>query len=110
MPASARAIKGEQWQRALWLLSEIQESRLHPTVISYNAGFTACERCGQWRQALSLLSELWESNLEPDKINYSAGFSAGKQWQWALALLSELRREEDRAQRHQPQRWYQCLR
>ncbi|CAK0904407.1 unnamed protein product [Prorocentrum cordatum] len=36
---------------------------------------------------------MWEAKLEPDVISYNAGISAcekGKQWQPALALLSEM--------------------
>ncbi|CAK0853897.1 unnamed protein product [Prorocentrum cordatum] len=85
--------KGEQWQRALALLSEMWEAKLEPDVISYNAGISACEKGEQWQRALALLSEMWEAKLEPDVISYSAGISAcekGEQWQRALALLSEM--------------------
>ena len=60
--------KGEQWQRALALLSEMWEAKLEPNVISYNAGISACEKGEQWQRALALLSEMWEAKLEPDVI------------------------------------------
>ncbi|CAK0834544.1 unnamed protein product, partial [Prorocentrum cordatum] len=102
--------KGEQWQRALALLSEMWEAKLEPDVISYSAGISACEKGEQWQRALALLSEMWEgeqwqpalallreiweAKLEPNVIfSYSAGISAcekGEQWQRALALLSEM--------------------
>ncbi|CAK0875288.1 unnamed protein product [Prorocentrum cordatum] len=107
--------KGEQWQRALALLSEMREAKLDPDVISYNVGISACEKGQQWQRALALLSEIagisacekgeqWqralvllsemsEAQLEPNVISYSAGISAcekGEQWQRALALLSEM--------------------
>ncbi|CAK0841671.1 unnamed protein product [Prorocentrum cordatum] len=85
--------KGEQWQRALALLSEMWEAKLEPDVIfSYSAGISACAKGEQWHRALALLSEKWEAKLELD-VSYSAGISAcekGEQWQWALALLSEM--------------------
>ncbi|CAK0875286.1 unnamed protein product [Prorocentrum cordatum] len=85
--------KGEQWQRALALLSEMREAKLDPDVISYNVGISACEKGQQWQRALALLSEMLEAKLEPDIISYNAGISAcekGEQWQRALALLSEM--------------------
>ncbi|CAK0843427.1 unnamed protein product [Prorocentrum cordatum] len=63
--------KGEQWQRALALLSEMREAKLEPDVISYVAATCACERCGQWRHALSLLSEMRECNVETNDISYN---------------------------------------
>ena len=60
--------KGEQWQRALALLSEMWEAKLEPDVISYSAGISACEKGEQWQRALALLSEMWEAKLEPDVI------------------------------------------
>ncbi|CAK0831140.1 unnamed protein product, partial [Prorocentrum cordatum] len=86
--------KGEQWHRALALLSEMREAKLELDVISYNAGISACEKGEQWQRALALLSEMREAKLEPNVISYNAGISAckkGEQWQRALALLSEMR-------------------
>ncbi|CAK0906883.1 unnamed protein product [Prorocentrum cordatum] len=85
--------KGEQWQRALALLSEMWEVRLEPDLWIF-LGFTlsACGKGGQWQPALALLSETWEAKLEPDVISYDAGIIAcekGVQWQRALALPSE---------------------
>ncbi|CAK0891727.1 unnamed protein product [Prorocentrum cordatum] len=68
--------KGEQWQRALALLSEMWEAKLEPNVISYSAGISACEKGEQWQAALALLSEMCEAKLEPSVISYSAGLSA----------------------------------
>ncbi|CAK0819866.1 unnamed protein product [Prorocentrum cordatum] len=58
--------KGEQWRRALALLSELCASKLEPTVISYSAGISACEKGAQWQRALALLSDMWMAKLEPD--------------------------------------------
>ncbi|CAK0894594.1 unnamed protein product [Prorocentrum cordatum] len=68
--------KGEQWQPALALLSEMREAKLEPDAISstiYFAGISACEQSGQWQWALALLA-------------------CGKveQWQRALALLRDM--------------------
>ncbi|CAK0788104.1 unnamed protein product [Prorocentrum cordatum] len=67
--------KGEQWQRALALLSEIRKAKLGPVVISlsYNAGISACEKCEQWQRALALLSEMREAKLAPNVISTARG-------------------------------------
>ncbi|CAK0841049.1 unnamed protein product [Prorocentrum cordatum] len=58
--------KGEQWQLALALLSEMLQARLETDVISYSAGISACEKGEQWHRALALLSEMREAKLEPN--------------------------------------------
>ncbi|CAK0882108.1 unnamed protein product [Prorocentrum cordatum] len=55
MPGIAACEKGEQWQRALALLSKMREAEVGPDVISYIAAADACGRGGQWQQALLLL-------------------------------------------------------
>ncbi|CAK0789736.1 unnamed protein product [Prorocentrum cordatum] len=95
-----RVREGEQWQRALALLSEMQEAKLKPNVISYNAGISACEKGKQWQRTLALLSEIislssemillsrsritGEAKLEPNPVSYNAGINAcetgGEQW------------------------------
>ncbi|CAK0897888.1 unnamed protein product, partial [Prorocentrum cordatum] len=83
---------GEQWQRALTLLSEMWQVKLEPDVISFSAGIGACAKGKQWQQALALLHEMREVKLEPGVI-YNSATSAcekGGQWQRALALLSEM--------------------
>ena len=37
------------------------------TLVSYNAGISACEKGEQWQRALALLSEI-KSKLEPNVI------------------------------------------
>ena len=39
------------------------------TLVSYNAGISACEKGEQWQRALTLLSEMWEAELEPNVIS-----------------------------------------
>ena len=54
------------------------------TLVSYNAGISACEKGEQWHRALALLSEMREAKLEPNVISYNAGISVcekGEQWQ-----------------------------
>ena len=58
------------------LFSEMWEAKLEPSVISYSAGISACEKGEQWQRALSLLDEMREAKLEPEVISYNAGISA----------------------------------
>ncbi|CAK0826491.1 unnamed protein product [Prorocentrum cordatum] len=61
--------KGEQWQRALALLSEMREAKGEPDVtLIYSAGISACGNGEQWKRALALLSEMREAKGEPDSI------------------------------------------
>ncbi|CAK0844750.1 unnamed protein product [Prorocentrum cordatum] len=73
----------------------MREVKLEPNVIfSYNAGISACEKCGQWQRALAMLTEMREAKLEPDVVSYSAVISACEKdthWQFAFALLSAMR-------------------
>ncbi|CAK0806222.1 unnamed protein product [Prorocentrum cordatum] len=68
--------KGQQWQRALSLLSEMVETKLKPAAISYNAWISPCGKGQQWQRALSLLSWIVETKLDPDTIIYNAWISA----------------------------------
>ncbi|CAK0885235.1 unnamed protein product [Prorocentrum cordatum] len=58
--------KGEQWQWALAMMSEMWEAKLEPDVVSYSAAISACKKGEQWQAALALLSEMSEAKLEPD--------------------------------------------
>ncbi|CAK0891809.1 unnamed protein product [Prorocentrum cordatum] len=86
--------QGDQWQRALAVLSEMWEAQLKPDAISFNSGISAYGKGVQWKRALALLSEMRETKLEPNVISYSAGISAcekSERWQRALSLLGEMR-------------------
>ncbi|CAK0853035.1 unnamed protein product [Prorocentrum cordatum] len=61
--------KGEQWQQALAILSEMWEAKLEHDIVSYSAGVGAREKAGQWQRSLVLLSEMWEPKDDPDVIN-----------------------------------------
>ncbi|CAK0820506.1 unnamed protein product [Prorocentrum cordatum] len=68
--------KGEQWQHALSLLSEMREATWNDDVIGYSAGISACEKGQQWQRALALLLEMREAKLEPNATSATALGSA----------------------------------
>lgn len=61
--ARASEAKEEQWRHGLWLLEEMQRTRVEPDEISFNCLATACER-EHWQLALSLLLPLGEAKKE----------------------------------------------
>ncbi|CAE8623136.1 unnamed protein product, partial [Polarella glacialis] len=85
--------KGSQWERALFLFSEIETGRMKPDLISFNALISACGRGQCWDRALALLAEMRLRKLQPDQVSYVSAISAvegGGLWQHALALLREM--------------------
>ena len=80
---------GEQWQRALALLSDLLQGDAGTSVSSYSARNGACEAMA----AVSVAAH-WAA----------AGTPACEHLQYAPVLLSEPRRGHAGAQRHQPQR------
>ena len=51
--------RGEQWQRAIQLLSEMFRFAA-PNAIIFNAAISSCEKAGQWQLAVQLLSTMSE--------------------------------------------------
>jgi len=68
--------KGGKWEKALELLSEMENRNVQPDVISYSATISACEKGGKRDKALELLSEMKNRNANPDVISYNATISA----------------------------------
>lgn len=65
---------------------------IEPTVVSYSAALSACEKGGQWELALELL-ELMRSQMQPNVFAYSACISAcgaGGEWQKSVELHKEM--------------------
>ncbi|CAK0874690.1 unnamed protein product, partial [Prorocentrum cordatum] len=86
--------KGEQWQRALALLSEMREAKLEPDVISYNVGISVCANGGQWQEALSMLRTMRLRKLDVNFMVYGTAASMceqGGQGSQALSVFKEVR-------------------
>ena len=69
--------KGQQAQRALALLREMQARSLKPDKLTYTAVISASEKGGGlWEQALALMKEMRKVGLRPDVITYNTTISA----------------------------------
>ena len=89
--------KGQQPERALELLAEMQGQGLQPDVITYSATISACAKGHQPERALELLADKQGRGLDPSVITYSAAFSGsisacekGQQPERALEQLADM--------------------
>mmetsp|Transcript_59352 Transcript_59352/g.168284 ORF Transcript_59352/g.168284 Transcript_59352/m.168284 type:complete len:230 (+) Transcript_59352:82-771(+) len=64
--------KAQQWQRAVEVLAEAENSGLEPDMVLFSAVISACERGAQWRMAVELLARMRVRSFEPNVISYSA--------------------------------------
>ncbi|CAE7459457.1 unnamed protein product [Symbiodinium natans] len=91
--ASSRTIGSRsQWQDALVLLADLQDSRAAASIRAYTAAIRALRSGGRWQHALALMAQMSAASLQPDVILHSAAMSAcerGSAWQAALALLKD---------------------
>ena len=60
---------------ALQLLDAIQQRKLRPNMINFNAVIGACKKNGRWKQALELLGEMHQCRLESDVISFDVAIS-----------------------------------
>eukprot|EP00913_Durusdinium_trenchii_P025933 g24333.t2 len=80
-------VSAKQWQEALKLFEAIPKGQVQPSVISYNAAISACEKGWQWQHALKLFEAVPKAQVQPSVISYNAAISAcEKGWQWQQAL------------------------
>jgi pentatricopeptide repeat domain-containing protein 1 len=66
---------------------------VRPTVITYSALISACEKGGQWKLALEVLEDMKTAGHGVNVIAYSATISAlskGQQWEIALQLFRQI--------------------
>ena len=90
--------KGDRWQVALEILSEMATSEASPNVFSYSACISACERASQWQLALVLLAQMFTAGIVPDQIILNTLLTArdkGTQWEMAFHLFWAAWRESE---------------
>ncbi|CAK9017896.1 unnamed protein product [Durusdinium trenchii] len=99
-------VKGHQWQRALhlfWILeakppsselSPASRALPRPTVVTFSAAISACDR---WWQALQLLTLMFARALSPTTVTFNAAIAAAEkaqEWQVALLLLADMLKQQ----------------
>ena len=73
---------------------EMLHRSLTPSVVSYSAAISACEKGKHWEEAFQLLQEMPHRLLLPDLISYSAAAlacDAGVHWKQVLRMLHHMR-------------------
>ncbi|CAJ1438538.1 unnamed protein product, partial [Effrenium voratum] len=81
------------WLQAVAVLAEIQTS-LQPSIVSFGAATSVCEKASQWRHALGLWQRTARQSLRPNMISQSAALgscSRAKLWQRSFFLLGFLK-------------------
>ena len=71
--------------------------KVSPTVISYSAAISACEKGAQWERALTLFQAMPKAKIPSDVISCNAAISAcekGGQWEQALTLFHAMPKEK----------------
>lgn len=58
-------------EKTLFFFSQL---RLEPSVVSYNATMSSCEKADQWQLAVILFEMMPLKRLQPDSISFSAVF------------------------------------
>eukprot|EP00747_Dinoflagellata_sp_TGD_P122231 gnl/TRDRNA2_/TRDRNA2_173576_c1_seq18.p2 gnl/TRDRNA2_/TRDRNA2_173576_c1~~gnl/TRDRNA2_/TRDRNA2_173576_c1_seq18.p2 ORF type:complete len:121 (-),score=35.12 gnl/TRDRNA2_/TRDRNA2_173576_c1_seq18:568-930(-) len=85
--------KGQQPEKALELLHQMQERKLVPDVVAYSAAISSCERGTKPEKALELVREMQHRQLVPEVITYSAAIGACQEWRHALDLMTEMKQQ-----------------
>ena len=67
---------GQQWETALKLFREIEESGLEPSVITCNSLMSALEKGLQWQRALDLFDDMKFKNMSVTVVSYGSAISA----------------------------------
>eukprot|EP00438_Fugacium_kawagutii_P032534 Skav202152 [mRNA] locus=scaffold970:170521:184511:- [translate_table: standard] len=77
--------KALQWQRAMALLTDLEEEMLQPDLITFGAILS----CGSDAEVRGTLRALAQRQLQPDVVAYNAAMK-GCSWQMAEQLLREM--------------------
>jgi pentatricopeptide repeat domain-containing protein 1 len=76
------------------VFEEMNAAGVQPTVITYSALISACEKGAQWQRAVEVFEEMKAAGVQPTVITYSALISAcekGGQWERAVAVFEEMK-------------------
>eukprot|EP00439_Symbiodinium_sp_Y106_P085187 s176_g27.t2 len=93
--AAISAGKTADWRGAVAFLEQLSAGRLEPTVVTYAAAISCCEKSRQWQMALRLFSQISDTEIQPNIIACNAAISACEkagQWTWALELQEHAER------------------
>jgi pentatricopeptide repeat protein len=85
--------------KAIGIFEQMKREGVTPTVVTYSALISACEKGQQWRLALQVLEEMKAAGHGANVIAYSAAISAlskGQQWEKALELFREIEKNGGR--------------
>ena len=80
------------WQRAISVLHDTKPS-VRPTIITYNAVISACEKAAQWLPIPHLLEDAKLQNLRPSVVTYNTIISATRtsgRWELVLGFMQEM--------------------
>ncbi|OLP94976.1 Pentatricopeptide repeat-containing protein, chloroplastic [Symbiodinium microadriaticum] len=111
--AAITACRGDQWPRALQLLTDFEDtsranlvaysaavSAIRADTAIYTSLIAACAGASSWQQAVFVLRQLRSGMLKANQITYNAVLSAcenAEEWQHALEVLASLRQESIQA-------------
>lgn len=68
--------KARMWQKALALLTEMEDQGIDPTEVTFSVTITACGNGGQWQRALDLLDTMRSRKMKINLITYNAAITA----------------------------------
>merc|ERR1712107_544436 len=86
--------KGQAWQQAMILLSQMPQSTIVADTITYNTTTSACAGAVQWQLALFMLKSMAPGTVSRSSVTFNAALRACERrslWRTSLELLSALR-------------------
>ena len=81
----------QHWKLSMFFLGSLLQSKLQPTLITFNAALSAFDSTGLWMEALGVLVQLQDHCLLPDLITFHALLACNKtEWRRACMWLTEV--------------------